>query len=414
MNPFDMAETDSLDIPMNFHQLEMRIDSLETENLAGIRLNSTFATYQIDGHEYESIMELREEMGKPHDLHVFAKKLNGKNLALLLDMHLDPLAHQLTVPPVAPIINETATVGTPILFTDDIMRISRSLDNKKISITDAIDKWTRFGIDGFYMAGLDKFHNDPLLLENVRMWKKLLGPEKVLIVDNTLLDKVDPSLVSNLLSYMDLVVVELDPRTGAKRVAEQIKTNLDAVSVPGTNVHIQWTLNRAAINETIYDGSSGLNLNKQSTLAATLFMLMLPGSPCLMYDGQYDATRHFDNHAVNFDGDVNHYNRITNAVQLRALSPSIYQNKIEKGEKIEPNTSIKISKSSNVLIVERWYPRRNTFVGITNMEPKEIAMDLSDSFYSGEIIIGRPEPTQIYFKEATIRPRETVIIKLDK
>lgn len=402
-----MAENDSSDIPMSFHQLENRIDSLVTDNLAGIRLNSMFASHHIDGQQFTSILELRQELGKPHDFNLFAKKMNGKNLALLLDLPLQPAAHQLSLPPVAPIFNET---GTSVLLTGDIMRISRSLD-KKMSITDAIQKWLHYGVDGFYMDGLEKFYNDPLLLDNVRVWKKLLGPERVLIVNYTLLENVNRSLAESLLSYVDLVVVELDTRRGAKKTAEQIKASLDSVSVPGTNAYIQWSLSKNASHAT--SGADDDQSNSDFTLASTLFLLMLPGSPCLSYDTQYDTTRRQDNRAINF-GELNHYDRITNAIQLRAISPSIYQSKIEKGEKIEPNTSIKISKSENVLIVERWYPRRNTFVGITNLGPKEISMDLSDSFYSGEIIIGRAEPTRIYFREATISPIETVVIKLDK
>lgn len=404
MDPFDLTATDDMDMPMNFHQLENRINGLATENLAGIRLNSTFASIHIDGVEYASLMELREELGRPRDLHLFANKMNGKNLALLLDMPLDPIAHQLSLPPAVPIVNET---NVPVLLSGDIMRMSRSLD-KRVAIIDAIQKWIHHGIDGFYMNGLDKFHDDPLLLENVRMWKKLLGPEKVLIVNNALLDKVNRSLSDSLLSYVDLVVVELDTRRDPQKIAEQIKNNLNSVSVPGTDVHIQWSLSEDSVHPMMVGNDD--QISSDFTLASTLFLLMLPGSPCLVYGRQFDVTKH---PGLNFD-EHQPFGRITDTVRLRAVSPSIYQSKIEKGEKIEPNTSIRFSKNSNVLIVERWYPRRNSFLGISNLGLKESTMDLSDSFYSGEIIIGRAEPTRIYFKETVISSTETVIIKLDK
>jgi len=149
---------------------------------------------------------------------------------------------------------------------------------------------------------------------------------------------------------------------------------------------------------------------------------MLPGSPNLVQGGQYDITATYMklNSQNENEGLVvgpppfNQYQRITNAIGLRNVSPSIYQNAIKKIDKTESNLLITVSKSTNVVIIERWYPRRNTFVSISNLSEEDVTMDLSELYYSGEIVLGRTKPERIYFEGFTIRPTETIIIKLDK
>lgn len=392
------------------------IDHLATDNIAGIRLNSIFATYSIDkDHPIASIFEINNELGKPQDLHYLAKILNEKSLAVVLDLPIDPLAHQLSQPESI----TTENISSSIVHTADIMRISRSID-KKSWIMDAIALWVRFGVNGFYLNGLEKFADDPLLLDNVRMWKTFLGPDKVLIVNNAILENVNRSMAEDLFNYIDLVTVELDTMHGAKKVAEQIKYNLDGITSSGAKPFIQWSLKKQEqklppenVETSDYE------------LASTLLMLMLPGSPILTYGTQYkEPSLKEQTYGTNFNEAVsafvlapssfNHFRQVTNAIALRNMSPSINQNTIQKGGKTEPNTSTKINKSENVVIVERWYPRRNTFISISNLGDKKVSMDLSDLFYSGEIVIGRAEPERIYFKELSVSPAETIVIKLDK
>lgn len=395
---------------MNLRDLASRIDHLPTDNIAGIRLKSIFASYPIDkGPSVSSIFEINKDLGKPQDLHYLAMILNEKSLAVVLDLPIDPLAHQLTQH--EPIVNEN--ISSSVVHTADIMRISRSTD-KKSSIMDAIALWVHFGVNGFYMNGLEKFVDDPLLLDNVRMWKTFLGPDKVLIVNNAILEKVNRSLANDLLNYIDLVTVELDTAYGAKKVAEQIKYNLDGITAPAANPFIQWSLKHNAQKSTAENVETD-----DYELASTLLMLMLPGSPLLTYGTQYKETGIKEqNFGTNFNAlapsSFNHFQQVRNAIALRNASPSINQNTIQKGGKTEPNTSTKISKSENVVIVERWYPRRNTFISISNLGEKKVSMDLSDLFYSGEIVIGRSQPERIYFKELSVSPAETIVIKLDK
>lgn len=410
MNPFSLPASQSSS-EYNLRELAGRVDHLYTDNIAGIRLNSIFASVQSGEHYHASLLEINKDLGVPQDVRILSEILDLKNLGLVLDLPINPIAHELSQP--TPQVNET---DASIVLPGDIMRISRAAE-KRTPIIDAIQYWVNYGVDGFFIEGLEKFYDDPLLLDNLRMWKKILGPQKVLIVSNVILEKVSRSVADDILKYVDLVTVLLDSSSGAQKLAEQIKFNLDSIAAPGTTPFIQWTLSGAFKTTMSEERSHGY------TLASTLLTLMLPGSPSLLYGNQYEATT-IDQSIANANVDdkstlvappsPNHFQWITNIIAMRSISPSIYQNAIQKGDKVDPNTSIKISKSENILIVERWYPRRNTFVSISNFGETDVSMDLSDLFYSGNIVVGRTVPEPIYFKEFSIKPTETLIIKLDK
>lgn len=69
-----------------------------------------------------------------------------------------------------------------------------------------------------------------------------------------------------------------------------------------------------------------------------------------------------------------------------------------------------------MIIIERWYPRRNTYVFVANLGMHSQTKDLSSLYYGGHVVVG-PEHKlnrNIYFKELTIPPGEAFVIKLDK
>lgn len=69
---------------------------------------------------------------------------------------------------------------------------------------------------------------------------------------------------------------------------------------------------------------------------------------------------------------------------------------------------------SDLLIIERTYPRRNTFVSVTNLGLENLSIDISAFYYAGELAIGPAKGSKIFFDNFKVRSRETVIIKLDK
>lgn len=79
-------------------------------------------------------------------------------------------------------------------------------------------------------------------------------------------------------------------------------------------------------------------------------------------------------------------------------------------------TNVSRYTKDEMLVIERWYPRRNTYVFVSNLGKNMQTKDLSSLYYAGYVIVG-PEHQlnrNIYFKELTIYPGEAFIIKLDK
>lgn len=82
------------------------------------------------------------------------------------------------------------------------------------------------------------------------------------------------------------------------------------------------------------------------------------------------------------------------------------------------------SSADNLLVLERWYPRRNSIASITNMSPASVTLDLSSMFYSGMRMLyphnnehlsqTSEEYEKIYFKSLHLHPHETLVIRLDK
>lgn len=69
-----------------------------------------------------------------------------------------------------------------------------------------------------------------------------------------------------------------------------------------------------------------------------------------------------------------------------------------------------------MIVIERWYPRRNSYVFVANFGNETRIKDLSFLYYGGHVVIG---PTHrinrdVYFKELIVAPGEAFVIKLDK
>lgn len=399
----------------------------------GVRLNSIFPSKHQSEHfqNVTTLFAIDEILGSTDDLKELVETFHRSNLSLILDLPVYPYLTQLE--PAADLIAESSTQSS-----DGTLRIARASEDKN-TIVQAISLWMKYGIDGFYIKGLENLHQDPLLLENVRAWKSILGPTRILMVNNQLLENLDRAAAEKIVKYIDLVDIFIDVTNATKQIAQLINRSLNGVLRPDNGAFIQWSIGGVAGHSHAY----GLTTN--GTLAATLMSLMLPGSPNVCYG--YDTNEHFSepidskhmhhlsamawntvpqinendytqsNQASNNKSmylDKNDIDTISRMISLRDLSPSIYKNIINKKTKNETNTSAMYHSNGNILILMRWYPRRHTFVSISNFGDTPITLDLSNSFYSGEIMIGEKLHEQVFFNRIEIGPIQTIVIKLDK
>lgn len=416
--------------------LTTRLSYLKTLGVSAVRLNSIFPSKNYPDHfqNVTTLMEIDDVLGGTKELGIVAESLHARNMSLVLDLPIYPLLKQLN----ATDDWESDINSTEYSSDSRTIRSVTHLDTQN-TVADAIKLWLSYGVDGFYIKGLENFHDDPYLIENLKLWKKLVGTSKVLIISQNLLNKVDEKLSNDIIKYVDLVDVYLDITQGSQHIAAQIKTTLNGVLAPGDGPYIQWSLGGVSERRI----ASGLT--PDASLAATLMELILPGSPNIFYGdeislqeshdpfGDHVDTKHlhhlsamawntvpqFTNReslpwiprgaAVSF----NNINYVTDMIALRETSPSIYQNGVRKNERKEPNTSIKYSRN-DILILERWYPRRNTFVSISNFGERKVSLDLSSLFYGGQVMAGKTKGQRVLFSEFEIGPIETIIVRLDK
>lgn len=69
-----------------------------------------------------------------------------------------------------------------------------------------------------------------------------------------------------------------------------------------------------------------------------------------------------------------------------------------------------------MIVIERWYPRRNSYVFVANFGNETRKKDLSFLYYGGHVVVGPSHRInrEVYFKELSVPPGEAFIIKLDK
>lgn len=406
--------------------LTTRLGYIKALGVGAIRLNSIFPAKNYPDHfqNVTTLMEIDDVLGGTKELAILAESIHARNMSLVLDLPLYPLLKELE----------------PVYWNEngnDSITGSQNKDDDMV--INAMKLWLSQGVDGFYVKGLENFSTDPYLLDNLKRWKDILGIDNVLIISKNLLDNVDPDMAGEIVKLVDLVDVYLDVTKGSQHIANQIKTTLEGVLKPDDGTYIQWSL--GGVNERRLSNEFSPNIS----LAATLMELMLPGSPNIFYgdeialqeshdpDGDHADSKHLHhlsamawNTIAQFtsrdslpwiphgsDPSFGHIDRISEMISLRDQSPTLYQNFIRRLDRSEPNTSVKYSKN-DILILERWYPRRNTFASISNFGNKKLSLDLSAMFYSGEIMAGNAQKERVLFSDFEIGPIETIVVRLDK
>lgn len=410
--------------------LSTRIGYLHSLGVGVVRLNSIFPSKSKHYPDYfqnvSTLAEIDEVLGNKKDLKFVADSLHARNMSLVLDLPIYPLIRELNEPQD---IENNQTMA--VLSSDNYS------DNDEV-ILKALQLWIGLGVDGFYIKGLENYYDDPYLLENVKLWKKTIGANRILIVSKTLFDRVETETANELIRLVDLVDVYINFSQGSHKVAAEINSTIHGILAPGDGPFIHWSLSGVSQRRTN-------ELSPNTTLAATLMELMLPGSPSIFYGdevalqtahdplGDHSDVKHLHHLSTMVWNTTHQFTSVKNLpwlprgaavsfenldvvasmISLRETSPSIYQNIIKKPSKTEQNTSVKDSPQ-DVLVLERWYPRRRSFVSITNFGNRKLSLDLSSMFYSGEIAIGKLKGERVLFSDFEIGPTETVIVRLDK
>lgn len=299
-------------------------------------------------------------------------------------------------------------------------RDSEALDVVSKSILHWIDQ----GVNGFYLKGLESYTNTGVLLTYLSSWKRILGPNRVLIVGEYLLTNKSKPELSAMFEHIDLVDFVLDIENNSQKLKTVTDNILSEMPISDDKTWVHWS-----IGGNILDRHNNSQAIISKMFAATIMQLILPGTPNIMhgneilmaqmknhtYSGQITQlmTDKLRNHEMNMKP-LDELTMVHRMISLRERSPSIYKKVICKSDINKPNTQILTHSSADILIIVRNYPRKNSFVSITNFGDTKVNLDLTSNFYSGTrmLIVGSTE--KIYFKQFLIDAFSTIVVKLDK
>lgn len=408
-------------------------------SVGAIRLNSIFASHNFPEKfgDVTSLFDISPQLGTAKDLENLVVKLHEQNISLILDLPLYPIYNRLQPSTIENITKDTKEAGS----VEELRRPERSpIDDNQI--TNVMRFWLSKGVDGFYLKGLENFADDQYLGENLREWKYVLGKERIMIVSRTLISRVSSELAEEMLTVIDLVDVYLDISNGTQHIEKAVTDVLKSELKPTSDgPWIHWSINGVDRGDRV---ASVIHPN--ASLAALLMELMLPGTPSILYGDEISMDHSDDpvkDHKENKNmfhlptmsfNDQNsftsrlvlpwipkaasvhfsHLEYVTEAISLRSRTPSLYKNSVIKdGNDAHGNTHIRANKN-DLLIIERTYPRRNTFISITNLGSENLTIDISALYYSGELVLGPAKRSKVFFSNFKIRSLETVIIRLDK
>ncbi|XP_054082408.1 neutral and basic amino acid transport protein rBAT isoform X2 [Zeugodacus cucurbitae] len=431
--------------------IAQRADYLASLGVSAVRLNSIFSAnhYPDDFSHPTSLLEVASEIGTAQDLQLLAGTLREHNISLLLDLPIGAFIKRLDE---ATTTKSTIVVGLTTQSNNETENVEYTASTTTVPqlpissagnvVSAAILKWLQFGVDGFYLKGLESFVDDDRLLANLNEWKQLVGPNRILIANEALIQELHPTLTSLALQHIDLVDVHLDVSNGTKHLVQHLNTLLNGPLAPvEVGPWLHWSIGGVDQQRFTRYGQS-----KNITLAATVMQLMLPGTPNIFYgdeialeaisDPQHEhnetkhlhhlstmewlnSTKQFTNREslpwLPQTAQFSHENfqTVIKMIELRNRSPSLYKNAICKPEKTLSNTEVRNS-NDDILVVERVYPRRNSFVSVSNFGQKRVSMDMTAMYFSGVKMLDEEHKEKVYFSNFEIGPWETIVVKLDK
>lgn len=413
----------------DFRGLTRKLDYIKDLGCNTVRLNYIFEAqdYPENYNHATYLLKVDRSLGNLKDFQDLVKAIHDKEMYIILDIPVLKM--------IAPIEKDNAnhsslvTNDTTVYFGD---------------MSAAITFWSQAqNVDGFYLKNLENYVNDVNYAKSLQIWKQIIGSDKILIASEKALESTKNDDLTVFLNRIDLIDVYLDLDEGIKG----LKKHIDKV-VFGTlkaKAHYPWILwNVGNVNSERISSRYSNN-----TLALTALEMALPGTISLFY-GDEIGLKGLSKNEV--EKDFHEYNKIHNLVSMtftgnnesaailpwnskatsgpryhylnvikkfietRLKTPTIYMRAIFKDGTAGKNMKIRIT-DENLVIIERWYPRRNSCVFIGNFGGESITTDLSSMFYSGTVMASTNSSSigeVLYFDKVTFSPNSAMILKLEK
>ncbi|XP_011871329.1 PREDICTED: maltase A2-like isoform X2 [Vollenhovia emeryi] len=450
----------------------MRLDYLKNLGVRAVRLNSIFPAphYPEYYSDISNMTGVNKELGTLDDFAVLVREIHRRNMSLVLDLPLYPFVKR----SIEAKTNETeralrerrdlasnaiiqdALPSAPAASVEVIREVLSSPLQKRETlpsseqdhpVSEAVRIWQERGVDGFYLKGLEHYVEEDTFVSNLRYWRSLLRPGSIFICHVAALDAATSAAARNsILSRIDLIDVTLRLANGTRNIKAQIESITKGVLFDKSAYPwIHWSVggvdtNRVASTVTV----------KNASMAASLLGMMLPGTPSIFYGDEIgiedcECRDHMDLvHVHNLvpmywekeDGSGSSFSpsgvtawlpeagkpletslksTVTKMARLRMEATPVYVKAVLRESQITANCDVRYVEDE-MIVIERWYPRRNSYVFVANFGNETRVKDLSFLYYGGHVVVGPRNRMNrnVYFKELTVPPGEAFVIKLDK
>ncbi|XP_071637381.1 maltase A2 isoform X2 [Temnothorax longispinosus] len=450
----------------------MRLDYLKELGVQAVRLNSIFPASHYPEYysNISNMSDVNKELGTLEDFTVLVREIHRRNMSLVLDLPLYPfmkrsseaktnqteralrekrdLTSNAIIPDVLPSAPFTSVEGIRDVLSSPLQKVKRQTTRQQEHpVSEAVRIWQERGVDGFYLKGLEHYVDEDTFASDLRYWRSLLRPGGIFICHVGALDAATSDAVRNsILSRIDLIDVTLRLTNGTRDIKAQIESitrgvMFDKAAYPW----IHWSVggvdtNRVASTMTV----------KNASVAASLLGMMLPGTASIFYGDEIgiedcECRDHKDlAHVHNLvpmywekdDGpgisfspsgvtawlpeagkpmETSLKNTVTKMAKLRMEATPIYVKAVLRESQSTANCDVRYVEDE-MIVIERWYPRRNSYVFVANFGNETRIKDLSSLYYGGHVVVGPSYRMNrnVYFKELTVPPGEAFVIKLDK
>lgn len=416
----------------DFKGLIKKLDYIHGLGASAVRLNSIFKAHHYPEQYYNvsSLLNIHRSIGTLKDFQNLVAAVHNKNMSLILDL---------------PVLSMATPVLSSSNLTQAVLFANETLIGYSDQTTAAIHYWARAqNVDGFYLKKLEDFVDDAYFGRTLQIWKEIIGNGKIFMASEKAYEKAKGDSLNVLLSRIDLIDVHLDLQNGINGLKERI----DKVVTGNlwSKPHYPWV--HWNIGNIDSERISTKHVN--NTLALTCLQFVLPGTVSIFYGDEiglgglptHDIEKDFPEHEYihnlvpmvfsNKDENkmlilpwnsqsvlepkYNFLDVIRIFTEVRLNTPTIYLRAIYKEGNTLKNMEIRKTEQ-NLVVIERWFPRRNTCVFVGNLGNKSMTTDLSSMFYGGTVVAGTNTSSigqVVYFDQVTFPPNSAIILKLEK